>query len=90
MVPMDLTDYTVIEVTMSLSRGVGPGGTYSVSLQHWFIWFGEASGELRLIVAEFYACLENERSPWDAYRALMSGRLIGLDKNLGVRPVVVG
>ena len=28
--------------------------------------------------------------PWTAYRALISGRLIALDKQLGIRPVNVG
>ena len=32
----------------------------------------------------------NGRPPWAAYRALMSGRLIALDKQPGIRPVGVG
>ena len=34
--------------------------------------------------------MANERPQWDAYRALMAGRLIGLDNHPGVRPVRVG
>ena len=34
--------------------------------------------------------LGNRRPPWDAYRALMSGRLIALDKHPGIIPVRVG
>ena len=30
--------------------------------------------------------MENKRPPWAAYRALVSGRLIRLDNNYGVRP----
>ena len=52
--------------------------------------FGEASGELQNIAAEFEEWLENERPPWAAYRALMDGRLIGLDKHPGVRLVDMG
>ena len=32
----------------------------------------------------------NGRLPWAAYRALMSGRLIAVDKQLGIRPVGAG
>ena len=34
--------------------------------------------------------LGNGRTPWSTYRALMSGRLIALDKQPGIRPVGVG
>ena len=58
-----------------------------VSLQHWILRFGAASGELRQIFAEFGEWLCNGRPPWAAYRAMMSGRLIVLDKCTGIRPV---
>ena len=70
--------------------GAGPGGTDSVYLQHWLLRFGEASGELRLIVRDFKEWMGNRRPPWDAYRALMSSRLIALDKQPGIMPVGVG
>ncbi len=34
--------------------------------------------------------LSNESPPWAAYRALMSQRLVALDKQPGVRPVAIG
>ena len=43
-----------------------------------------------MIVAEFVYWLGNGRTPWVAYQALMSGCLIALDKQPGVRPVGVG
>ena len=61
-----------------------------VSLQHWLLRFGAASGELRHIVAEIGEWLSNGRPPWAAYRAMMSGRLIALDKSSGIRPVGIG
>ena len=61
-----------------------------MSLQHWILWFGAASAELRLIFGEFIEWMSNGRPPWAAYRALMSGRLIALDKQPGIRPVGVG
>ena len=48
---IDITDDVVSAVAGRLSGGVGPGGTYLVSLQHWLLRFGAASGELRLIAA---------------------------------------
>ena len=61
-----------------------------MSLQHWLLRFGAASAELRLIVGEFVEWLGNGCPPWAAYRALMSGRMIALDKQPGIRPVGVG
>ena len=43
-----------------------------------------------MIVAEVGEWLGNGRPPWAAYGALMSGRLIALDKSPGIRPVGIG
>ena len=53
LVPVNFLDGTVIEVVQCLSGGAGPGGTYSIILNHWLLRFIEASGDLRIIVAEF-------------------------------------
>ena len=42
------------------------------------------------IIGEFGDWIANGRLPWAAYRALMSGRLIGFNKCPRVRPVGVG
>ena len=42
--PFNITNNTVTEVARLLSGGAGPGGTDSVSLQHWLLRFGAASG----------------------------------------------
>ena len=88
--PEDITDNTVTAVAWRLLGGAGPGGTDSVSLQHWILRFGAESAELRLIVGDFVEWLGNGRPPWVAYRALMSGRIIALDNQPGIRPVGVG
>ena len=80
----------VTVVAGRLSGEAGLGGTDSVSLQHWLLRFGAASVEIRLIVGDFVEWLGNGRPPWAAYRALMSGQLIALDKQPGIRPVRVG
>ena len=83
---MDITDVTVAEVAGRLSGGAGTGRTDSILLQHWLLRFGSASGELRLIVGDFTEWMGNRQPPWAAYMALMSGRLIVLDKQPGIRP----
>ena len=87
---MDITEDTVTAVAGRLLLGAGPGETDLVSLQHWLLRFSAASGELRLIVGDFVEWLGNGRPPWAAYRALISGQLITLDKQPGIRPVGVG
>ena len=87
--PVDITEDTVMTVVGRLLGGAGPGGTDSVSLQHWILRFGAASADLRLIVWDLVECLGNGRPPLAAYRSLMIGRLIALDKQPGIRPVGV-
>ena len=87
---VDIIDYTVMVVAGRLLGGARPGGMDSVSLQHWLLRFVAASAELRLIFGDFLEWLGNWRLPWVAYRALMSGRLIDLEKHPGIRLVGVG
>ena len=77
-------------VSGKLLGGAGPGGIDSVSLQHWLLRFRAASGKLGLIFGDFVEWLGNVRPPWSVYRALMSGRLVTLDKQLLIRSVRVG
>ena len=37
LVPVEITNTMLMEVTGQLSIGAGPGGTDSVSLQHWLL-----------------------------------------------------
>ena len=90
MVPVKITDVTVATVARQLSGSAGPGEVESISLQHWLLRFGVASLGLQHIFGEFGDWMANGRPPWEAYRALMLGRFIGLDKCPGVRPVGVG
>ena len=41
-------------------------------------------------MGKFVEWLGNGRPPWSAYQALMSGRLVALDKQPRIRPVRVG
>ena len=76
-------------VAQQLSGVERPVGTDMVILQHWLIWFGAASVGLRKVVMEFGDWMANGRPPWTAYRELILGRLIVLDKCPGVHPVRV-
>ena len=67
LVPVDSTNDTVTAVAGRLSGRACPGGTDSVSLQHWILRSGAASWELRLIVGYFTDWLSNGGPPWDAY-----------------------
>ena len=87
--PVDITNDTVTAVVGRLLGGAEPGGTDSVSLQHWLLWFGAVSAKIRRIVGYFVKWLGNGRPPWAAYRNLMSGPLIALDMQPGIRPVGV-
>ena len=87
---VDITDDTVTAVTGRLLGGAGPRRTDSVLSQHWLLRFGAASAELRLIVGDFVEWLGNGQPPWAANQALMSVWMIALDKQPGIRPVVVG
>ena len=71
-------------------RRAGPGGSDVVSLHRWLILYGEASAELLQIFASFTEFLANSSPPWEEYHALVAGRLIGLEKHTGIRPVRIG
>ena len=59
-------------------------------LQGWLLKFGEDITIIRTSVETFVDWLVNGSPTWAAYHAFMSGGLIALDKQHGVRPVGVG
>ena len=87
LVPLDITEDTVIEVGCQIFIGVGLGVTDAVSLQQWLIHYEEASAELWQIFAYMTEWLANSCPPWVAYHVVMAVRLIGLDKKPSVRPM---
>jgi len=89
-VDLDITADTVERVARRLSGSAGPGGTDASDLQHWLLRFGGASADFRKAVAELIRWKANDNPPWAAYRALRAGRLVGLDKRPGIRPVGIG
>ena len=87
--PVDITNDTVTAVVWRLLGGAVPEGMDSVSLQHWLLRFGAASGELRLIVGDFTEWMSNGWPQWAAYCAMMRIQMIALDKQTGIRQVGV-
>ena len=88
-IPVNITEESVELVARKLSGSFRPGGTDSEALQGWLLKFGEGSTRLRTSVETFVEWIANGSLPWAAYRAFMLGCLIALDKNPGVRPVVL-
>ena len=90
-VEKDIAVDTVEKVARWLGDSAGLlGGTDTSDLQHWLLRFGRDSAEFRKAVAEFVQWKANDNPPWAAYPALRAGRLVGLDKMPGVRPVGIG
>ena len=77
-------------VAQKLSGSSGPGSTDSEALQGWLQKFGEDSNRLHNSVEIVFDWLYNDSLPWEAYRAFMSGRMVVLNKQPGVRPVGIG
>ena len=90
LVPNVITEDTVQEVANRLSGGAGLGGVDAIFLKHLLLRHGTTSRKLRCVVARFSEWMANESVPWAAIRALMSGRLVALDKCPGIRPIGIG
>ena len=89
-VPLNFTEYDVTWVVSKLSGAAGALGSEAMELRHWFLRFGCASEELRVVVASLADWMANSSPPWAAYCALIACRLVALDKRPGVPPVGIG
>ena len=87
---LDITVDVVEKIAKKMSGAAGPGGTDAIALQHWLLRFGVESALLREAVASFARFMANGSPPFAAYRAIVSNRLVALDKCPGVRPLGVG
>ena len=70
-----------------MEGAAGPWSIETVNWQEWTLHYGTSSQELQESIATLVWWLSNTYPPWEAYRAIFAGRLIGLDKCPGVRPV---
>jgi len=88
-VPVTITANHVEDVAKKRRGSAGLGGLDANNLSQLLLRYRETSG-LRHEIAEFTMWLAKGSPPWSSYRALMSGRLIALDKNPSVRPIGIG
>ncbi len=89
-IPTDCTTKDLETLALRMSGSAGPSSFDAVMLRNCLLRYGRASGELRQELAAWVEWLSNEFPPWAAYRALMSRRLVALDKQPRVRPVAIG
>jgi hypothetical protein len=89
-IPTDCTSKDLKTLALRMSGNVGPSSFDAVMLRNCLLRYGRASGKLRQELAAWVEWLSNESPPWAAYRALMSRRLVALDKQPGVWPVAIG
>ena len=89
-VSLEFTEDDVTWVASKLSGAAGVLGAEAMELRNWFLRFGCASEELRVIVASLVDWMANSSPPWADYRALMACCLVALDKRPGVCPVGIG
>ena len=62
----------------------------SEALHGWLLKFVEYSKILRTSVETFFDWTSNHIPPWTSYSPFMSGRLVALNKRLGICPVGIG
>ena len=80
----------VAHVAARLHGAAGLCGTDSRALSFWLLGYKDLSSSLRTALARLAEWMANSLVDWAAIRALMSNRLIALDKAPGVRPIGIG
>ena len=90
MVELDVCGGHIQTVAHWLRGGAGPGGSDTGASQDWLLRYRAHSEHLRDAVACLTHVIANSLMPFHFIRALMSSRLVALDKCPGVRPVGIG
>ena len=88
--PLNVTAHEIEEMVRKMGGSGGPIKTDSMMLKDWCTRFSAESESLRKELAAWTRWLANGSPSWAAYRALMAGHLVALEKCPGVRPVVIG
>ena len=87
---LDITADYVERVAHQIQRSAGPGGSTALQWHGYLLQYGLSSARLRDAVAMLARHLANGIVEWESIRALMSSRLIALDKCPGVHPIGIG
>ena len=77
-------------VARKIQGSAGPGGCDSSHWQDILCRFGRCSRGLCDAIADLTSHLANSQVDWPHIQALLSNRLIALDKSPGIRPIGVG
>ena len=86
-VELDMCGGHIQMVARWLRGGAGPGGSDSTAWQDWLLRYGAHSEHLRDAVARLTSVVANSLMPFHFIRALISSRLVAVDKCPGVRPI---
>ena len=90
LIDVDITGSHVEKVARQIQGSAGPGGSTASHWQDFLLRYGAHGAKLRDAVAELARHLAYSIVEWSDIRALMSSRLIALDKCPGVRPIAIG
>ncbi|CAH0407375.1 unnamed protein product [Chilo suppressalis] len=87
---VDITSDHVETVARKLHGGGGPTGSTAENWRDFLLRYGQASALLREAVVQLTMKLSNETVPRSQIQALMSSRLVALDKCPCMRPIGIG
>ena len=88
-VPLDISEEDVMWVSGNLFGASGPSWTEVMAFQSWLLCFVQALAIIKEEMAVWTDWLSNKSPPLSAYRAIVSMRLVSLEKSQGVRTVEI-
>ena len=87
---VEVTGGHILYAAQRIQGGAGPGGCDACHWHDALLCYGAHSARLHDAVATLARQLANSVTPWSDVCALVSNRLIALDKCHGVRPIGIG